>query len=160
MWLKQANERIIPSVGIQAAHSRNGACGRVSLCVCVCPFLHIVCIFYYYFLLLLQLFCSCVFVCYRQPANTGSREGTTWSKTETSFSSNLTHQTPQRKSDTRQISLFTCSIVSTLGAALWRYAAAPTVQQPPPPPPAPKHGFGKLWQLCYLRSGSAPHSKL
>lgn len=152
MWLKQANERIIPSVGIQAAHSRNGACGHV--CLCVCLFLHIVCIFYYYFLLLLQLFCACVFVCYRQQANTGSREGTTWLKTETSFSSNLTHQTHQRKSDARQISLFTC--VDTGGHTLTLCCGSHN----PTTPPAPKHGFGKLWQLCYLRSGSAPHSKL
>lgn len=139
MWLEQAKERIFPSVGIQAAHSRNGACGRVCLCVCVSVLaysLHILLLF----LLLLQLFCSCVFLCYRQQANTGSRGGTTWLKTETSFSSNLTHRTHQRKSDTRQISLFTYSIVSTLGATLWRSAEGPTVQ----PPPSPHQSMGSV----------------
>ena len=104
---------------------------------------------------------------YRQQGSTDNREETTSLKTETSSFSNLTRRMHQRKSDTRTICLFTSLTAFVTPPPLfcclclaWHPLPQSDSLFPGPvesgPPSEPKHRFSKLWQLCYLRSGSAP----
>lgn len=90
---------------------------------------------------------------HRQLGNTDSREETTLLRMETSYFLNLMHQMHQRRSE--PVCLHWLSFLADPHCHI--FFSFPSYRpEPPPPTHVPKHRFSKLWQLCYLRSGSAP----
>lgn len=112
------------------------------------------------FFLLLVFFNESFILFHRLLGNTDNRGETTLLKMETSSFSNLMHQMQQRKSEQ---SVYITVLLHFLGwytlplsFLFFSFLFLFVFRTGSHLPNVPKHRFSKLWQLCYLRSGSAP----